>query len=44
MSPKQQGGRALHVRKATVAEPGLEEFYDALGIRALPGGIQKLVV
>jgi hypothetical protein len=41
---KQQDGRTLHVRKATVAKLGLKELYDALGISALPGGIQKLVV
>lgn len=41
---KQQDGRTLHVRKATLPETNLKELYDALGITALPGGIQKLVV
>lgn len=41
---KQQDGRTLHVRKATLPEANLKELYDALGIAALPGGVQKLVV
>lgn len=41
---KQQDGRTLHVRKATLPEANLKEIYDALGIAASPGGIQKLVI
>jgi len=41
---KQQDGRTLHVRKATVPDPNLKELYDTLGIAASPGGVQKLVV
>ena len=41
---KQKDGRTLHVRKATTAEPKLRHLYDALGISASPGGIQKLVI
>lgn len=41
---KQQDGRTLHIRKATVAETNLKELYDALGITASPGGVRKLVI
>lgn len=41
---KQQDGRTLHVRKATLPEANLKELYDALGIAASPGGIHKLVI
>ena len=37
-------GRALHVRKATQAEPDQRAIYDALGIDPSPGGIKKMVV
>lgn len=37
-------GAALHVRKATVAEPEQRVLYDALGVDAAPGGVNKLVV
>ncbi len=40
----QRNGKTLHVRKATTAEPQLKKFYDALGISASPGGIQKLII
>ena len=40
---KQRDGRTLHVRKATVAEPKLKKLYDALGLCAAPGGLQKLI-
>ena len=40
---KQRDGRTLHVRKATVAEVNLKKLYDALGLSADPGGVQKLV-
>jgi transposase len=38
---KQRDGHTLHVRKATVAEPKLQELYAALGLSPSPGGIQK---
>jgi transposase len=38
---RQRDGRTLHVRKATLAEPALRKIYDALGIDAAPGGVQK---
>jgi hypothetical protein len=38
---RQRDGRTLHVRKATLAEPALRKIYDALGINAAPGGVQK---
>jgi len=41
---RQRHGRTLHVRKATVAEPTLRKIYDALGIDAAPGGVQKHTV
>ena len=37
-------GRALHVRKATQAEPDQRAIYDALGIDPAPGGIKKIIV
>jgi hypothetical protein len=37
-------GRALHVRKATQAEPGQRQLYQALGINPSPGGVSKLLV
>lgn len=40
---KQRDGRTLHVRKATVAEVNLKKLYDAVGLSADPGGVQKLV-
>jgi transposase len=41
---QQRDGHTMHVRKATVAEPALRRIYDALGIDASPGGLQKLMV
>jgi hypothetical protein len=41
---QQRDGHAMHVRKATVAEPALRRIYDALGIDASPGGVQKLTI
>ena len=35
-------GRAIHVRKSTVAEPALKKIYTALGVTSLPGGIKKM--
>ena len=37
-------GRALHVRKATRAEPDQRAIYDALGIDPAPGGVRKMIV
>jgi transposase len=39
---KQRDGRTLHVRKATVAEPKLQEIYAILGLSPSPGGVQKM--
>ena len=41
---QRKDGRALHVRKTTVAEPELKKLYDILGVSASPGGINKSVV
>ena len=35
---------ALHVRKATVAEPPQREIYQTLGISETPGGTQKTII
>ena len=37
-------GRALHVRKASRAEPEQRAIYDMLGMNAAPGGIKKMIV
>lgn len=39
---RQKGG-AIHIRKATTAEPELKRIYEALGIHTTPGGIKKMV-
>jgi transposase len=41
---QQRDGHTMHVRKATVAEPTARRIYDALGIDAAPGGVQRLTV
>ncbi len=41
---KQKDGSTLHVRKSTTAGPKLQQLYDALGLPASPGTVQKLVV
>lgn len=41
---KQKDGRTLHVRKTTTAEPKLRQLYEALGLSASPGTVQKLVI
>lgn len=41
---KQKDGRTLHVRKTTSSEPQLRQLYEALGLSASPGHIQKLVI
>jgi len=40
---RQRDGHTMHVRKATVAEPALRRIYEALGIDASLGGVQKLM-
>ena len=42
-SLRRKDGRAIHVRKSTVAEPALRAIYDALAINPEPGGIKKLI-
>lgn len=37
-------GRALHVRKATQAEPAQRQIYQALGVNPSPGGVSKMLV
>jgi hypothetical protein len=37
-------GRALHVRKATRAEPEPLAVYQALGLDPAPGGVKKMIV
>jgi hypothetical protein len=41
---RQRDARTLHVRKATVAEPGLRKIYDVLAIDPALGGVRKLIV
>ena len=41
---RQRDARVLHVRKSTLAEPGLRQIYDVLELSPSPGGIKKLVV
>lgn len=41
---RQRDGHTMHVRKATAAEPALRRIYEALGIDASPGGVQRLTV
>ena len=36
-------GRALHVRKSTLAEPALRSIYTALAINSSPGGTKKML-
>jgi len=36
--------RALHVRKASQAEPGQRQIYQALGVNPSPGGVRKMLV
>ena len=35
-------GSTLHIRKATIAEPTLQELYKKLRISSTPGGVKKL--
>lgn len=39
----QKDGRTLHVRKTTLAEPKLQDLYDALSLSATPVGTRKYV-
>ncbi|MDP2788075.1 MAG: IS1634 family transposase [Pseudomonadota bacterium] len=41
---RRRDGRTIHVRKSTLAEPGLMAIYDALAINPAPGGTKKLIV
>ena len=41
---QRRDGRALHVRKSTVAEPELKAIYEALGLDPTPGETKKLIV
>jgi len=36
-------GRAMHVRKSTLAEPELRSIYTALAINSSPGGTKKML-
>ena len=40
-SLRRKGGRTLHVRKSTVAEPALMAIYQVLAINPAPGGTKK---
>lgn len=44
VSLRREDGRALHVRKATRAEPHQKAIYDALSVSAQPGQVQKTLV
>lgn len=37
-------GRTLHVRKATQAEAGQLQIYQALGLDPSPGGVKKMLL
>ena len=41
---QRRDGRALYVRKSTVAEPELKAIYEALGLDPTPGGTKTLIV
>ena len=43
-SQRRKDGKAIHVRKSTVAEPALRTIYQALNISTTPGGTKKLIV
>ena len=42
-SLQSKDGRAIHVRKSTVAEPPLMALYQALAMNPAPGGTKKLI-
>lgn len=41
---QREDGQTIHLRKATKAEPQQSVIYKALGISALPGGVEKTLV
>jgi transposase len=41
---QQRNGKTLHIRKATIAEPKLQEIYTNLKISSTPGGIKKTTI
>jgi transposase len=41
---RREDGKTIHLRKASQAEPHQKEIYDALGIPAQPGEVQKTIV
>ncbi len=41
---QREDGKTIHLRKTTRAEPDQKEIYDALGIPAQPGQVQKTIV
>jgi len=43
-SLQREDGRAVHIRKATRAEPHQKALYDALGVSPQPGSTQKTLV
>lgn len=43
VSLKREDGKAVHIRKTTRAEPHQKAIYDALGISAKPGNIEKTI-
>ncbi len=44
VSLQEEGGKTIHIRKATRAEPHQKTIYNALGISAQPGAVQKAVI
>jgi hypothetical protein len=44
VSFRQADGKALHVRKATKAEPEQMDIYKALKANPAPGGISKTII
>lgn len=44
ISLQDENGKTIHIRKATRAEPHQKTIYDALGISAQPGAVQKAII
>ena len=44
VSLKREDGKTIHIRKTTRAEPHQKTIYDALGISASPGKIEKTLI
>jgi transposase len=44
VSLKREDGKTVHVRKTTRAEPQQKAIYDALGISARPGNVEKTII